>query len=81
MSRVLVLEVQGFHGNALNNLLLGNDGSDTLIGGLGNDTLEGSLGADSLTGGKGHDFYFIDNAGDIVSENIRRRRSRCRAAC
>ncbi len=66
----LVLNVQGFGtGNALDNWLVSSDGNDTLTGGLGNDTLEGFLGADSLTGGKGHDYYIIDNAGDIVSEN------------
>ena len=66
----LFLDVQGFGtGNALNNWIVGSDSSDTLAGGLGNDTLEGFFGTDRLAGGKGNDFYIIDDAGDIVSEN------------
>ena len=55
-------------GNALNNLLVGNDGSNWLIGLGGNDTLSGGAGADALTGGAGNDVYFVDNQDDAVSE-------------
>ena len=46
-------------GNALNNILTGNSGANTLNGGAGADTLKGGLG---------NDVYYVDNAGDKVSE-------------
>ncbi len=49
--------------------MLGLAGNDTLIGGAGNDALFGSEGADSLIGGTGDDYYEIDNAGDVITEN------------
>ena len=39
-----------------------------LSGGDGNDVLNGSTGADSLIGGTGNDVYYIDNAGDTITE-------------
>jgi Ca2+-binding RTX toxin-like protein len=64
------LFVQGVGtGNALNNRIVGSEGTDTLFGGLGSDTLDGFIGADSLAGGKGDDVYVIDDAGDKVSES------------
>ena len=42
-------------GNALNNLLLGNDGANLLLGGDGNDVLQGGGGSDVLDGGAGVD--------------------------
>ncbi|WP_137181700.1 right-handed parallel beta-helix repeat-containing protein [Roseomonas sp. AR75] len=64
-------------GNALDNLLQGNGGGNSLSGGLGDDTLsgaagndvlDGGAGADSLSGGIGNDLYFVDDAGDLVTE-------------
>jgi Ca2+-binding RTX toxin-like protein len=46
-------------GNALNNTLLGN---------AEGNSLDGGVGADTLTGGLGNDTYFVDNAGDVVTE-------------
>ncbi|WP_349617383.1 calcium-binding protein [Azotobacter salinestris] len=46
-------------GNALDNVLSGNDGSNTLDGGIG---------ADTMAGGAGNDIYIVDNAGDSVTE-------------
>lgn len=57
-------------GNALDNRLTGGAGADTLTGDLGNDTLDGGAGADLLVGGLGDDTYFIDNAGDVVVEDV-----------
>lgn len=56
-------------GNALNNILTGNDadnrlegsaGADTLQGGGGNDWLDGGTGVDRLIGGKGDDTHIVD---------------------
>ena len=64
-------------GNALANVIIGNDGSnhlnggagnDTLSGGLGDDALNGGKGADNLKGGAGNDTYYVDNTGDVVTE-------------
>ena len=48
------------YGNALANTLTGNAGSNLL---------NGLAGADVMLGGDGNDAYFVDNAGDIVTEN------------
>jgi len=57
-------------GNALANILLGNTGNNILTGLEGNDTLNGGAGADTMLGGVGNDTYVVDNAGDIVTENL-----------
>lgn len=43
-------------------------GNDILYGGAGNDVLVGGQGADTMRGGSGNDQYFVDNIGDILSE-------------
>ena len=55
-------------GNAGNNVLNGNAAANTLTGGAGDDLLDGGGGADTMKGGAGNDIYFVDNAGDLVSE-------------
>ncbi len=64
-------------GNELANAITGMSGSDTLYGGAGNDllsgqagtdTLDGGTGADTMTGGAANDTYYVDDAGDIVTE-------------
>ena len=66
-------------GNAQDNVITGNDGSnvlngmagnDLLLGGGGNDTIDGGLDADTMQGGTGNDTYVVDNAGDLVAENM-----------
>lgn len=47
-------------GNALDNVLAGNDGANIL---------DGSAGADRMAGGKGNDTYVVDDEGDVVIEN------------
>jgi Ca2+-binding RTX toxin-like protein len=49
-------------------LLYGMDGTDILNGGNGNDMLDGGDGADTMAGGLGSDSYYVDDAGDIVTE-------------
>lgn len=55
-------------GNTLNNVITGNALANTLTGDAGNDTLDGGAGADTMIGGAGNDIFFVDNAGDIVTE-------------
>jgi Ca2+-binding RTX toxin-like protein len=57
-------------GNTLNNNLIGNTAANTLSGLGGNDILNGGGGADSLLGGSGNDLYVVDNAGDVIVENV-----------
>ena len=49
--------------------LYGSEGSDTLEGGDGSDTLDGGTEADTMRGGTGDDYYYVNNAGDVVTEN------------
>ncbi len=56
-------------GNALNNVLIGNSANNTLAGYAGSDTLNGRAGADTMMGGLDGDTYYVDNAGDVVTEN------------
>jgi Ca2+-binding RTX toxin-like protein len=49
-------------------VLQGLLGDDYLDGGNDNDTLRGGAGNDTLIGGAGNDSYFVDSAGDVVTE-------------
>jgi Ca2+-binding RTX toxin-like protein len=49
-------------------VLLGGDGQDLLSGEDGGDVLDGGSDADDMHGGSGDDTYFVDNAGDTVTE-------------
>ena len=51
-----------------NDRLLGRGGVDHLYGGNGNDILDGGAGADQMDGGPGDDYYFVDDAGDVIAE-------------
>jgi Ca2+-binding RTX toxin-like protein len=55
-------------GNSLSNVIIGNDSANILSGGAGNDVLDGKAGADTMIGGTGNDTYYVDNAGDVVTE-------------
>ncbi|MBD0413673.1 S8 family serine peptidase [Oryzicola mucosus] len=46
-------------GNKLNNVLDGNNG---------NNVLDGKAGPDTMIGKDGNDTYYVDNAGDVVTE-------------
>lgn len=51
-----------------NDLANGDAGNDIIEGGAGDDTLNGGTGADTMRGGDGDDTYYVDNAGDVVTE-------------
>jgi Ca2+-binding RTX toxin-like protein len=57
-------------GNNGNNLLDGGHGNDTINGGAGNDILKGGQGADSMNGGAGNDVFYVDSSADVVFEGI-----------
>lgn len=56
-------------GNELGNTLWGNSGNNKLTGLAGDDFIDGGTGADTMIGGTGNDTYYVDDAGDIVTEN------------
>ncbi|ASG24922.1 calcium-binding protein [Nitrospirillum viridazoti] len=47
----------------------GNGLGNLIKGGAGGDQLDGAAGADTLIGGAGNDTYWVDDAGDVVTEN------------
>jgi Ca2+-binding RTX toxin-like protein len=55
-------------GNSLANIITGNGAANILDGGEGNDTIDGGAGADTMIGGVGDDTFYVDNAGDTVTE-------------
>lgn len=55
-------------GNGADNGITGNAAVNTLDGGAGDDTLTGGLGADVMIGGSDNDIFYVDNAGDVLSE-------------
>jgi Ca2+-binding RTX toxin-like protein len=48
----------------------GNSGANELHGNSGSNLLDGEGGADTMFGGLGNDVYFVDDAGDLVFENV-----------
>ncbi len=52
-----------------NDTIYGDWGNDQIDGGAGDDTLDGGTGQDSMKGGTGNDIFYVDNAGDTVTEN------------
>ncbi|MFM6045669.1 MAG: calcium-binding protein, partial [Dolichospermum sp.] len=46
----------------------GNGNNNVITGNGANNILTGGLGADTLNGGDGSDTYYVDNAGDVVTE-------------
>jgi Ca2+-binding RTX toxin-like protein len=63
-----LLSIENLIGSAYADKLTGNSGANSLSGAAGNDTLDGGTGIDTMAGGDGSDFYYIRDAGDVVSE-------------
>ncbi|WJN59968.1 hypothetical protein OH686_14530 [Pseudomonas sp. SO81] len=63
-----LIAIESLIGSNYNDKLTGNSASNRLSGGLGNDVLNGGAGSDKMIGGEGSDTYYVDNAGDVVSE-------------
>lgn len=57
------------NGQEHNDILTGGAGLDDLVGGNGNDVLDGGTGADDMDGGAGNDIYFVDDAGDTLTDS------------
>jgi hypothetical protein len=56
------------YGGTGNDFIRAGQGNDLIVGGDGHDVLDGQAGADTMQGGAGNDVYYIDNAGDVISE-------------
>ena len=48
--------------------LTGNSSANILTGNSGANIIDGKFGADTMIGGDGDDFYYVDNAADVVIE-------------
>nr|WP_082551143.1 putative Ig domain-containing protein [Pseudorhodoferax sp. Leaf265] len=57
-------------GTAGADTLTGTAEADTVQGEAGDDRLDGGAGADTMAGGTGNDTYVVDNAADVVLENV-----------
>ena len=53
-----------------NDTLNGEGGNDVLFGGAGGDSISGGAGDDHMEGGLGDDTYSVEDAGDLVVEDI-----------
>lgn len=49
--------------------ITGSTFNDILSGDGGDNVLDGAGGADGMSGGAGNDTYYVDNAGDLITEN------------
>lgn len=63
-----LISIENLTGTDHNDRLTGNSARNTLNGGGGNDILNGGAGADTLIGSYGSDTYYVDDAGDKVTE-------------
>ena len=48
----------------------GNSLANTITGNASDNVIDGGLGADTMIGGLGNDTFYVDNLGDIVTENV-----------
>jgi hypothetical protein len=71
-ARTLTVSItqQGITETVGNDSLVGTAGNDVINALAGNDTINGGAGLDTMIGGLGNDTYFVDNAGDVVTEKL-----------
>jgi Ca2+-binding RTX toxin-like protein len=67
--QIAVSTIENVRGTNQGDRLLGDSNANVLDGGAGNDVLNGGAGADTMIGGTGNDTYYVDNIGDVVTEN------------
>jgi Ca2+-binding RTX toxin-like protein len=48
---------------------IGGSEDDTIIGNSANNVIDGHQGRDTMIGGLGDDTYYVDNSGDVVTED------------
>ncbi len=60
---------QTLYGGDGNDFVSGTPVADALYGGAGVDDLRGRGGNDQMFGGDGNDSYYVEQVGDVVSEN------------
>ena len=65
----VLVSIENIDGSAFADILTGNASANRLAGGSGNDVLDGGAGNDTLLGGAGDDLFYVDSAGDTVTEN------------
>ena len=60
--------IENLTGSAFNDELTGNAGANVITGGAGDDIIDGAAGVDTMVGGLGSDLYYVDAAGEVVTE-------------
>jgi Ca2+-binding RTX toxin-like protein len=63
VENLVLTSTTGAHG-------IGNSANNLMVGGSAADTLEGAGGNDTLMGGAGNDLYSVEDAGDVVKEDL-----------
>jgi serralysin len=63
-----LISIENLTGSTLGDTLTGDGGANVINGGGGDDIINGGTGADAMIGGDGNDYYYVDNAGDTVTE-------------
>jgi len=65
-----LIGIDNLIGSKFNDKLTGDSDDNVIQGGAGNDTIRGWSGADTMLGGTGNDTYYVENAGDVVTEKF-----------
>ena len=58
------------YGTQYGDRIQGFGGNDTIFAGAGDDQIDGGAGADTMQGEQGSDRYIVDDAGDVVVEQL-----------
>ncbi|MFD0915794.1 beta strand repeat-containing protein [Pseudahrensia aquimaris] len=64
----ILLGFESVTGSGFDDVLIGSDENNNLFGSGGDDDIDGGAGADTMIGGLGNDEYWIEDAGDSVTE-------------